>query len=122
MNIEITTTIIPSYECPGTLSGWSVSEQVFQTADFRRYKIGYVGPDGYGRRVNQGPIVPGPWATVIELPIVIDNTGQAAEQNKALKESGLLINVAPGDTIEIDDFQFTIDYSRVYGMTLSEAS
>lgn len=104
----------PDYESPGILSGWTVSEQVIQTPNGERYKIGYVGPDGYGRRTYQGPIVPGPWAEPIGQAIVIDNTGYAAAQNRALVESGLLVPVGDGDTLLIDGFEFTVNIDRGY--------
>lgn len=67
-----------------------------------RLAIGYVGPDGAGRQVSQGPMVPGPWAYTFALAVCIDNHGGTGAESDRNKAADLEWDVQVGDLFVID--------------------
>jgi hypothetical protein len=95
------------YESPVTLR--THSRYIRSTV---RLGIGYIGPDGVGRREFGADPVPGPWAYTYPHATVIDNfggTGAEAARNEA---AGTEWVVEAGDEFVIDGRRFRLTDDR----------
>lgn len=101
------------YRVEGVCEGFYVSETVI-TMDTRyggsrtRMRVCYFTPDGKGRREHQGPILPGPFASMTPLPVVIDNAGGSGAERARLQAAGLEHDVTVGDRLLIDGVEYEI--------------
>jgi hypothetical protein len=77
-----------------------------------RLGIGYISPDGEGRQVFQGPMVPGPWAYTYPLAVVIDNYGGTAAEAAANKAAGLERDAKVGDRFQLDGRTWVLTEDR----------
>jgi hypothetical protein len=75
-----------------------------------RFGIGYVGRNGACRREQDGPILPGPYAYLIPLPVVIAaHDGGTAAESARLAAAGIEWDAADGDELIIGGERFTIE-------------
>jgi hypothetical protein len=69
--IPVTLEPTERYRIDGICEGFHVSETVVRMntryTGTTRMRVGYFTPDGIGRRTTGGPILPGPYATLIPL-------------------------------------------------------
>lgn len=63
---------------------------------FDKCHVGLVPAGSAGRKVYQGPLVPGPWAFEVTHPNVIDNAGIAKRERDAAER------IALGEEFEIE--------------------
>lgn len=73
-----------------------------------RYRMGGVPRGASGRQVDGGPLVPGPWAYVYELPSVIDNHGGTGAESARMRSAGTEHDLVPGDVVRFDDREYKI--------------
>lgn len=114
-------TLIPSRYWTGTSGDpeahdrdhWS-SDTVIVTPSGKRHKIGYIGPRGVGRRVDQGPILPGPFAYAFGLGVAItaNPAHSTAAESQRLRKTGLEHTVHDGDLVVFPGVAFRVRIVR----------
>jgi len=67
-----------------------------------RYGWGLVPEGKEGRKVFQGPMVPGPWGFLYGLCTVMDNHGGTGREMELLRERGLVIEVKDNDILVLN--------------------
>jgi hypothetical protein len=75
-----------------------------------RYSFSFVSPEGTCRRVYEGPILPGPYAYAVALPVIIaanPEHGSGAESRR-LREAGAEVDAEIGDLVELGGYTFRI--------------
>lgn len=76
-----------------------------------RFGIGAVKEGDEARKVQDGPMVPGPWAYAYGLCAVIDNHGGTKAESDRMQESGQEVTVQIGDVVEVDGHRYTVQFS-----------
>jgi hypothetical protein len=79
-----------------------------QASSSGRYRVGGVPRGASGRKVDGGPLVPGPWAYVYELAGMIDNHGGTGAESDRMRAAGTEHDLVPGDVIRFDDCEYKI--------------
>jgi hypothetical protein len=91
------------------------SDHVLREPGGRRFGVGGIPKGQTGRKISQGPLVPGPWAFTFGLCTVIDNyggTGAEIERNeKANREHAVL----DGDIVVFDGRKYTVALTDGFG-------
>ncbi len=80
----------------------------------KRFKLGYFDPQGECRREFEGPILPGPYAFLVALSVIID-CGLSAEQIAAGQLAGTEFEVNEGDVLDFDGIKFELVFPRTPG-------
>jgi len=70
--------------------------------------VGVVPEGEEGRKVYQGPLVPGPWAFAFGLCTVIDARGGTAREVERQRSEGRLVEARVGDIIVADGHKYRI--------------
>lgn len=104
--------MVPDSDRPAPLARTLRTEHVINIGRLKRYGIGAVPRGSEARKVQDGPMVRGPWAYVYGLGVVMDNHGgTGAERARKLAE-GTEHDVAEGDLLEIDGVTYQIRIDR----------
>jgi hypothetical protein len=104
------------YNDPGRFEGqWTLNIRG------TRCNVGYVSPTGRARHVFQGPKLPGPYAYLVTLPVVIDNHGGSGAEAARNRAAGTEHDAQPGDRISIDGHTWTIVPTPNHTYTLRPA-
>lgn len=83
----------------------------------KRYGIAYVPPGASGRQVNQGPLVPGPWACTFELGVTLaaDRSQSTGAVRRRQLAEGIEHDVTGGEQVLIDGHTFEVEVVKVFG-------
>lgn len=88
----------------------------------RRYGVGGIPEGASGRKVHEGPLVPGPWAYLYELATVLDNHGGTGAESTRMRAAGTEHVVAIGDAVCFDGCKYeiaaTTRWTSEYGGTV----
>ena len=77
-----------------------------------RFNVGHVPKGEVGRKVTQGPLVPGPWAYAFGLCTFISDSGSSGDEIEQAKNAGRYLEVDHGDLIEVAGNTYKVHYSK----------
>lgn len=75
------------------------------------FTVGAVKRGEEARQVNQGPLVPGPWAYAFGNAVVIDNHGGSKRDIEKQRAEGVLVECKLTDTLIIHGDEYAISFA-----------
>lgn len=83
---------------------------------YRYFHVGAVARGQSGRKVNGGPLVPGPWAFSFEKATVLSDSAAFRERDAAEREDAIVVD--NGSRIWVDGVQYTVSFGCYGSLTL----